>query len=206
MASVRPGTAYRDLGGRLRRIRPSLEYGAPPRKRMRRDVLARALDAAQYTREATRERGRSVLYVPRDATMLGVADALRGFVRRGFVRRLPGSGQSALLLARVVFADLTAEWRSTSFVSSLELALSVGAAALTDWAHGAAPSSQRMKASGKHWRTDYAGARVASLEIAYAGEAEVLYDERARQKRRSKAIRRKESRDRKRGTRTTRGR
>ena len=139
--------------------------------------------------------------------MLGVADALRSAVASGLAERLPGAAEPTLLLARIVFPDGTAEWRSTSFTAPLDVALAVGAAALTDWAHGVAPSGQRMRSMGKVWRTDYAGARVASLEVVRMGAAEVLFHaERERTRTAGKSIRRKEARDRKRGARTSRGR
>jgi len=139
--------------------------------------------------------------------MLGVAAALRDAHATGLADRLPDPDQPALLLARIVFPDGTAEWRSTSFAAPLDVALAVGAGALMDWGHGVAPSSQRMKDSGKVWRTDYAGAKVASLELVRAGEAEVLFHaERAQSRKAGKAIRRREAFDRKRGARTSRGR
>jgi len=204
--AVRPGTRYRGPDGRLRTVAPMLEHGARPRRRARRDPLARELGAGQYTGPAGEGHGRTDLYVPEDATLAGTAAAIRSFVARGGPAGMPDPGGTALLLVRIVFPDGTAEWRSTSFTQPLEVALAEGAARLHDWSRGTAPSMQRMRLVGKTWRTDYMGARIASLEIVRGGRAEREEERRGTIKRQGKAIRRKEARDRGRGVRTSRGR
>ena len=203
---MRPGTRYRGPDGRLRTVAPTLEHGARPRKRTRRDSLARELEAKQFTGPAEGGHGRTDLYVPEDATLAGAASAIRAFVARGGVSGMPDPDGSALMLVRIVFPDGTAEWRSTSFTQPLEVCLAEGASRLSDWSRGTAPSAQRMRLVGKTWRTDYMGARIASLEVVRGGRAEREEKRRYEVKKEGKSIRRREARDRGRGVRTGRGR